>query len=143
MSIAKEYCGYDDGRLTLRDESNIEVETLASILADKVDEDGGTHISLGLLLQRYPELRNLLGGQDLMRLKEENQHCFDRMTIFMKDNQIYLQSKVVYTKVGRMEVDETGLFSVTSSKWGNAFATFMTKHCRSMLSTEPENVTKA
>ena len=140
MSIAKEYCDYDDGRLTLRDESNIEVEALASILADKVDEDGGTHISLGLLLQRYPELRNLLGGQDLMRLKEENQHCFDRMTIFMKDNQIYLQSKVVYTKVGRMEVDETGLFSVTSSKWGNAFASFMTKHCRSMLSTEPENV---
>ncbi|KAL7494965.1 hypothetical protein ACHAWT_003515 [Skeletonema menzelii] len=137
-SIAKEFCDCDDGRLILRDESHVDVETLASILADKVDEDGGTHISLGLLLQRYPELRNLLGGQDLMRLKEENQICFDRMTVFMKNNQIYLQSKLS-KKVGRMEVDENGLFSVTSSKWGNAFASTMANHCRSMLSKEPEN----
>jgi hypothetical protein len=138
ISIAKECCDYDNGRFILREETYVSVETLASILTDKVDEDGGTHISLGLLLHRCPELRRLLGGQDLMRLKEENEHCFDRVGLFTRNNQIYLQSMST-SKAGRMEVDETGLFSVTSSKWGNAFASLMANQCRSMLSAEPEN----
>ena len=138
ISIAMACCEYDDGRFTLREETYVSVETLASILTDKVNEDGGTHISLGLLLHRYPELRRLLGGQDLMRLKEENEHCFVRVGVFTRNNQIYLQS-LSTSKAGRMEVDETGLFSVTSSKWGNAFASLMANECRSMLSAEPEN----
>ena len=73
-----------------------------------------------------------------MRLKEENGHCFDRVGVFTRNRQIYLQSMST-SKAGRMEVDETGLFSVTSSKWGNAFASLMANECRSMLSAEPEN----
>ena len=61
ISIAMECCDYDDGRFTLREETYVSVETFASMLTDKVDEDGGTHISLGLLLHRYPELGRLLG----------------------------------------------------------------------------------
>lgn len=138
ISIAKECCDYDEGRFFLREKTYVSVETLASILTDKVDEDGGTHISLGLLLHRYPELRRLLGGQDLMRLKEENEQSFERVGVFTRNNQVYLQSMST-SKAGRMEVDETGLFSVTSSKWGNAFASLMANQCRSMLSAEPEN----
>ncbi len=137
--ISEECCNYMDGRMFLReDEEKTDVEALASKLIEKVEEDGGTHISVGLLLHRYPELQKNVGGRDLMRLKEENEAYFDRIGIFMRDNQIYLQSKI--TKEGRMQVDETGLFSVTSSKWGNAFVSMMAHQCRSMLSKEPGTV---
>lgn len=134
-------CGSKDGRIFLKEEEMqcINVPYLASVLTEKVDEDGGTHISLGLLLHRYAELRKLLGGHDLMSLKEEHGECFNQLDIFKRDNQIYFQSKASKEGRGRMEVDETGLFSVTSAKWGTAFASMMANQCRSMLLKEPEH----
>lgn len=137
ISIAKECCEYDDGRFFLRQKGSVDVEALASMLTEKVEKDGGTHISYGLLLHRFPELSKLLVGEDLMRLKVDHPLCFDRVDMFMRDNEVYLQSNAA--KEGRMEVDETGHFSVTSSRMGNLFATMMAKKCRSMLSEEPEN----
>ena len=37
-----------------------------------------------------------------------------------------------------MEVDEIGLFSVASSRWGNAFASIMSHHCKKTLNSNPE-----
>ena len=38
-----------------------------------------------------------------------------------------------------MEVDETGLFSVISARWGAAFVSLLAKHCRDTLGSAPEN----
>ncbi len=132
----------DDDRVFLKEEqdgdrnADIDVKAIASKLADKVEKDGGTHISLSLLLHRNADLRNLLSGYDLIQLKRENEICFNDLNIFKRNNEVFIQSQVI--KEGRMEVDETGLFSVASSKWGNAFASFMANHCKSSLSSEVE-----
>jgi 16S rRNA G966 N2-methylase RsmD len=114
---------------------NIDVQTIAMKLKEKVEEDGGTHISLSLLLNRYPELCTLLSGCDILSLKNKHEHLFQGINIYLKFNEVFLQSKV--TKQGRMEVDETGLFSVASSKWGKTFASLMSYHCHNTLCHEP------
>ncbi len=139
ISIAEDVCVPDGNRIHLKDENEgdtVDIQALASILTRKVEEDGGTHINLVLLLHRYPELRKFLGGHDLIELKADHEEYFKDLNIFVRNNQqVYIQSKK--TKEGRMEVDETGLFSVTSARWGNAFATMMANKCRSILSQEP------
>jgi len=132
--ISQEVCECSNGRACLLEDDSVDVETLAAMLTEKVEADGGTHISLALLLHRYPDLQKLLSGCDLIQLKEDNNCHFSDINIFVRNHEIYLQSKKM--KEGRMEVDQTGLFSVASSKWGKAFASIMAKQCLSVLSKE-------
>lgn len=120
--------------LEINEYDEVDVIELASKPTTQVEEDGGTHISLVLLLHRYADLRKLLSGCNLLQLKNDHEDVFQHLNIFERNNDIYIQSKVA--KEGRMEVDETGLFSVASSKWGNAFASMMVSHCRSILSKD-------
>ncbi|KAL9186743.1 hypothetical protein ACHAXT_010463 [Thalassiosira profunda] len=146
LTIAEECCNVDDGRICLRDtesfnggaQSEVDVEVLASKIVERVERDGGTHISLSLLLHRHPELQPLLGGRDLMQLKEENEGCFDGIDVFTKDNHVYFSSQR-QNRTGRMEVDETGKFSVISARWGAAFASLLAKHCRDTLGSASQN----
>lgn len=131
-----EDCDYDNGRILLQTAQNVDIDRIATTLIEKVEKDGGTHISLSLLLHRYPDMRKMLSGLDLIDLKRNNENAFRSIQIFTKGNEVCLQSKSIQ-KGGRMEVDETGLFSVASSKWGNAFASLMAKHCRSTLLEDP------
>ena len=138
-------CQVKNGRIFLlqREEEDDDLnelnnaQNIAMKLKEKVEEDGGTHISLSLLLHRHPDLCKLLSGRDIMKMKTKYNQYFNGINIYIKNkNNVFLQSKT--TKInGRMEVDETGLFSVASSKWGNAFASIMSSHCRKVLDKEP------
>lgn len=133
LSIVDEMkvCNHTNGRIFLRNIEHVDVENLVKTLIEKVNEDGGTHISLSLLLHRNPDLNKMLSGYDLMEIKVRHSDILEPINIFKKDNEIFLQSKCI--QKGRMEVDETGLFSVASSKWGKAFASLMAHHCRTTL----------
>lgn len=96
-------------------ESPLDTKHMAQKLIDAVVHDGGTHINLSLLLHRCPALRPILSGCDLIKLKEELE-LFKEVNIFSRNNEVYLQSTIL--REGRMLVDETGLLSVASFKWG-------------------------
>ena len=146
-------CDLKDDRVYLRKEEGINsihntIQEFAAKLIDTVNKDGGTHISLALLLHRYPELQNLLTGHDLMELKLEFKDEFQDLNVFVRNNEVFLQmtnNGAVCREGkgnggrGRMEVDETGLFSVASSKWGNAFVNMMGHNCRAILSKDPRD----
>ena len=140
VSLAQNICHIHEGRAHLQQEddpaADLDVEEIAEKITKAVEEDGGTHISLSLLLHRYPKLRNILGGCDLMQMNRNYPTSFKDLHIFVKDANVFIQSKIL--REGRMEVDETGLFSVASSKWGNAFANMMAYHCSSKLSKDPK-----
>jgi len=116
--------------------SSSSVEDIAAHVIRAVQQDGATHISLSLLLHRDMKLRNVLGGRDLIKLQEEYSHLFNngKVRIFMRDYEVYLENTC--PREGRMLVDETGLFSVASSKWANALASIMAKHTASVLSKD-------
>jgi tRNA/tmRNA/rRNA uracil-C5-methylase (TrmA/RlmC/RlmD family) len=106
---------------------------MAQKLIDAVIHDGGIHFSLSLLLHQCPALHPILSGYALIKKsKEEQRELFEVVNIFSRNNEVYLQSTML--REGRMIVDETGLFSVASSKSGNAFATLMANISVSVLS---------
>jgi len=134
------YCDLQNDRVILKEDNNYmndedNIRVIAKALKDKVEEDGGTHISLSLLLHRHHDLCRLLSGYDLITMKNEHQSMFQDIKIYSKNGEVYLQC--TSSKIGRMLVDETGLFSVASSKWGTAFSSIMAYHCCKHLSTEP------
>ena len=131
--LKKEDC--TDNNNINRDIGNIDINLLAKTLAKKVEEDGGTHITLTLLLHRDDgTIRNLLRGQDLIKLTQEHPECFDSIVnIYQKNNEIILQSNTLPKNTGRLLVDQTGLFSVTSSKWANALITILIRQCKKRL----------
>lgn len=132
MTVVETVCSVIGNRVvvlendtTYKDE--IVVQDIATQVTRAVMEDGATHISLSLLLHRNQKLCHLLGGRDLIKLKENYGELFQDIHIFTKDNEVFLENPT--PREGRMLVDETGLFSVASSKCGNAFANIMAKHC--------------
>jgi predicted RNA methylase len=139
MTVVKTVCNVIGERVVLLQSTTeeeqgtgtVSVEEIASNVIRAVKEDGATHISLSLLLHRDVKLRNLLGGRDLIQLKEEYGHLFKDVCIFERDHEVYLENPC--PREGRMLVDETGLFSVASSKWANALANIMAKHTFSVL----------
>lgn len=142
MAVVKTACNVIGERVVLlqqtEDQGNAitSVEDIAANVIRAVKKDGATHISLSLLLHRDVKLRNLLGGHDLIKSKEEHSHLFKQVNIFMRDREVYLENPCP-PREGRMLVDETGLFSVASSKCGNALANVMVKHTLSVLRKDP------
>ena len=113
----------------------------AERLKELVDEDGGTQVSLSLLLHRKKDLKTLLGGRDFLALAKEHEELFSNLIITPYESDVELQSTKPNDD-GRMAVDEVGLFSVASSKWGTAMANTMVwacSHCS--LELDPTQVT--
>jgi len=134
--LKKEDCTDNNNNISgSSDIGDIGINLLAKTLAKKVEEDGGTHITLTLLLHRDDgTIRNLLRGQDLIKLTQEHPECFDNIVnICQKNNEIILQSNTLPKNTGRLLVDQTGLFSVTSSKWANALITILIRQCKKRL----------
>jgi hypothetical protein len=113
-------------------------------LQQVVKEDGGTHSRLSLLLHRNPDLKALLGGRDFLLCVELNPTLFSEFIIERNETDVDLRSTTKQHDDGRMDVDETGLFSVASSKWGTAMANIMIgacSACTSLLESDPTKIT--
>jgi 16S rRNA G966 N2-methylase RsmD/nitroreductase len=117
------------------------IRQLASKLTELVHEDGATQVTLSLLLHRYVELQQLLGGRDFALLAEQYDGYFTELIITKYGDDIHLQAKNPARDGGRMQVDETGLFSVASSKWGGAFANLMAWSCTQAFQLDAHKVT--
>jgi 16S rRNA G966 N2-methylase RsmD len=129
-----------DDAETVDDDSTVSVESLANKLLAFVEKDGATQISLSLLLHRAPELKRLLGGRDLLQLASTHVTCFKGMHITVDDKrEVFLQS-TKKARVGRMDVDEVGLFSVASSRWSTAMANILAKQCHVALNIHPKDI---
>jgi len=137
--VTRDYCDVSaDGRVTLHDDAlPLDIDRLACRIVEAVEDDGGTHISLSLLLHRNEDIQTLLSGHDLLDVKSKNESLFESIEISTRENHVMLTSR--QTRCGRMEVDETGMFSVTASRWGKLFASMMASHCRSVLESEPND----
>jgi predicted RNA methylase len=138
MSVVSNVASVDKERIYLRQEVESELDDTLYIsqrLVEAVKQDGGTHISLSLLLHRYPELKPILTGRDVVQLKQDHSGTFKDINVFKKNNEIYVHNTI--QREGRMLVDETGLFSVASSKWSNALSSIMANACSSVLSVAP------
>ena len=99
---------------------------LIKAIAAAVHADGATHVTGSLLLHRRPDLVKLLEGQSLADALETFGHERLRQEFAMNvqtlpDNHLVLQSTQSIPQ-GRLQVDETGLFSVAASKWAKAMA---------------------
>ncbi|GKY91634.1 hypothetical protein MPSEU_000135300 [Mayamaea pseudoterrestris] len=128
----------DDGKILLACNDTVsdsDYEQIACKLQEAVDKDGATQVSMSLLLHREPSLRNLLGGRDLMQLIEKFPEGFQHVKVTSDDrHEVYLQS--TKPRVGRMDVDETGLFSVASARWSTAMANILASQCRLALGSD-------
>lgn len=121
-------------------------QTLTDIVCRK---DGGHQVSLSLILHRYPDFKELLGGRDLWTLynefsKDEDASFFSSISMFYNGTNLILRSKRSKTIDGndgnnknknslrekRMMVDEEGLYSVTNNKWGRAMSNLVIQACR-------------
>lgn len=111
------------------DESKSDIRKLVTQMATEVEEDGGSNICLSLLLVRKPYLQALLGGRDLLKMSREHTAEFSELSVSKVGTDLHLQTKSMATKEGRMLVDEIGLFSVTSSKWGTAMTNILSSGC--------------
>lgn len=128
-------------QLMVERDDNLDVVKFAERLKELVDEDGGTQVCLSLLLHRKDDLKALLGGRDFLALAKEHEELFSNLVITPYGSDVELQSTKPYQD-GRMAVDEIGLFSVASSKWGSAMAKSMVwacSHCS--LELDPTQVT--
>lgn len=131
----------ENGRVRLPESDEPDIEKLAMRLTELVDQDGGTQVNLSLLLHRKPDLKALLGGRDFVALAKEHDALFSKLIITPYGSDVELQSRKPYDD-GRMAVDETGLFSVASSKWGTAMANAMANACSySALKMDAQEVT--
>ena len=131
-----------DGKVWLQgDEQEQDVQQFSDRLTALVDQDGGTQVSLSLLLHRKTDLKALLGGRDFLTLVKDHEDYFSNLIITQYGSDVELQSTKPKGN-GRMEVDETGLFSVASSKWGTAMASGMVWACPyCSLPLDPRQVT--
>ena len=130
-------------------------ESLTDIICRK---DGGHQVSLQLVLHRYPEFRELLGGRDLWTLyrdfsshedtersnatgafdADNKRTFFGSVSMFYNGGNIILRSKKSKTIASvddslrdkRMMVDEEGLYSVTNNKWGRAMSNLIIQACK-------------
>ncbi|GFH51343.1 hypothetical protein CTEN210_07819 [Chaetoceros tenuissimus] len=130
QSIAEEVCDIQHGRATIKNsigQASIDSKLITESIVKAVNDDGGTHISLALLLCRYPHLRSIIGSVDLIEFKKQHCEMLDGIEIFRQDNDIILETTIM--RKGRMLCDETGLFSVANSKCGKKFATIMANAC--------------
>jgi 16S rRNA G966 N2-methylase RsmD len=149
-SFLKEFLDVKDGKVYLQlqqSDENFDVNMLSKILTELVHRDGGTQVSLSLLLHRNPKLKRLLGGRDFVTIARDNPAAFSQIIIKPYETDIELQSKHPFIDqqlsaipIGRMAVDHEGLFSVASSKWGTAMANIMVWACRETLG-DPDHVT--
>jgi predicted RNA methylase len=138
MTVVSNVASVEEDRIHLKQKAESELDDTLYIserLVEAVRQDGGTHISLSLLFHRCPTLKPILTGIEIMKLKENHSDIFKDVNIFKKNNEIYIHNTM--QREGRMLVDETGLFSVASSKWGNALASIMANTCSSVLSSTP------
>ena len=132
----------ENGRLRLPESyEEPDVQKFAMRLTELVDQDGGTQVNLSLLLHRKPDLKALLGGRDFVALSKENESLFSKLIITPYGSDVELQSIKPHGD-GRMAADETGLFSVASSKWGTAMANALAQACSySALKLDAQEVT--
>jgi hypothetical protein len=122
-------------------DDNLVIRQLASKLTELVHEDGATQVTLSLLLHRYAELQPLLGGRDFAILAEQYDGYFTELIITKHGDDFHLQAKNPARDGGRLQVDETGLFSVASSKWGGALANLMAWSCTQAFQLDAHEVT--
>ena len=119
----------ENGKVKLpENDEEPDLQKFAQRLTELVDDDGGTQVNLSLLLHRNPDLKALLGGRDFIALANKHKDLFSKLIITPYGSDVELQSVKPYDG-GRMAVDETGLFSVASSKWGTAMANAMAHAC--------------
>ena len=124
-------------------------QTLTDIVCRK---DGGHQVSLSLILHRYPDFKELLGGRDLWTLynefsQDEDAFFFSSISMFHNGTNLILRSKRSKTidlnasnnnnninkgslREKRMMVDEEGLYSVTNKKWGRAISNLVVQASR-------------
>ena len=137
--IEKDLENGNDNGASVMDLSNDFLKELDALLTQLVNEDGATQISLSLLLCRDHKgsFKRLLGGRDFWNIYQtyHSRGYFQNLKVWMEYSDIYLQSMIQQTQSGRMEVDQVGLFSVASTKWGRAIANIMVQYCRQVYDT--------
>ena len=123
------------------DEGDSTIQSFARKLMDYMREDGGTHVTLSLMLHRNDALKGLLGGRDFLVVVQEHQDLFQDLLVTKDGPDIYLQirpfscnhqqQQIIKARSGRrrLTADEQGLFSVASSKWGTAMANLLVWGC--------------
>jgi hypothetical protein len=105
------------------------IDRLEETITKLVIEDGGHEIRLDLLLHRHKSLKHILCGRDLKLLLNQNPNRFDKIEIRYERDGIVFQKKNQTAK--RMKVDgRVGMYSLASSKWGNAMANILVQCCR-------------
>lgn len=103
-------------------------ENVVNAIIKSLEGDGGTHLSHSLLMHRYPNLRTLLSGYDMRQLLDGYHPVLD---VFVHNHEIYFRLRQEdYSSESKilLQVDETGLFSVASSKYAKAFVNFLLRH---------------
>lgn len=131
--IVQNSCDIVDERLYLRQsiKDSTAITRKTTIICEIIktlEIDGGTHLSHSLLMHRYPHLRALLSGYDLRQLLDDD-HEF--LEVSIRNQEIFFnlrQDDYSSEKRALLQVDETGLFSVTSSKYAKAFANFLLRY---------------
>jgi 16S rRNA G966 N2-methylase RsmD len=132
--VVQQTCSVNNGKVCLlsgpEENNDDDIHELTHKLQQLVDRDGATQVSLSLLLHRNHDLKRLLRGRDFMTLvKQHPDILLQSVQIQVDGTDILLKSKTLRQN-GRMEVDETGLFSVTSGKWGSAMTNILSWCCQ-------------
>jgi 16S rRNA G966 N2-methylase RsmD len=117
--------------------SDRNTNTIGIALRDAVTMDGATQVCLSLLISRYDNVKKILGGRDIMELVETDPEAFRGLDLRKNDvGDVLLrltEESGGETNGGRMQVDEVGLFSVTSGRWGTAIANTMSQEAEKFL----------
>jgi 16S rRNA G966 N2-methylase RsmD len=123
------------------------IKTVGIALRDAVAMDGATQVCLSLLLSRYDNVKKLVGGRDVMALAEADPEAFQELELWKNDIGdvvVRLREDQAFDGAnggGRMQVDEVGLFSVASGRWGTAAANVMAQEAEKFHHCHPRDVT--
>jgi len=134
--LVEDVCDFVDERVHLRqpvvenatETTTHQQETVINAIIQSLEVDGGTHLSHSLLMHRHPNLRTLMSGYDMRQLLDGDHPYLD---VFVHNHEIYFRLRKDSRSSERkmlLQVDETGLFSVASSKWAKAFVNFLLRH---------------
>jgi hypothetical protein len=129
--------------------SSDDIKTVAIALRDALATDGATQMCLSLLLSRYDNVKKLVGGRDVTVLAEVYPDAFRAMVLWKNDiGDVVVRLRedeagggVGATNGGRMQVDEVGLYSVASGRWGTAVANVMAQEAEKYLLRHPRDIT--
>jgi 16S rRNA G966 N2-methylase RsmD len=122
------------------------IKTVGIALRDAVAMDGATQVCLSLLLSHYDNVKKLVGGRDVMALAEADPEAFRALELWKNDiGDVVVRLKendegVVASNGGRMQVDEIGLFSVASGRWGTAVANVMAQEAEKFHHCHPRDI---